>query len=990
MNHDFLSGFMSLTHDDIFQKVDDQLRQYLLLPLEEQINAECENMLAIIKVVSNDENAVVNNAYEEIAVRNDLLHELIDEMWDLPEVKTIRELYPTLMESLEDLFGLVDSKVVMTQSNDRYHSFVNDSLRIKGIKLLKRIFLALGQLPTKSFNLFVKEKRELHNWRQTVPYQYLVIRHYHSFLLDDLKQITNLFFGSLIKEYLTLKTWQETASLDGNQLAVKPSTMREQVLEFKKQILIDVNQKLSQLMMMRKQSFIREYSKAGTIELPSSKLTAAKTDKQRKESEAKWQANNVQWKNTIYALFEDWRSDLDIDTLRCKTLAELEDFKEIQTNKLAEYIDPDIDQIEGFIQEALDSLEQKHESIQKELKRINYQTVKQLDKDWVPQLCEKLSNQTIVNRIDKLEVTVCQIVEELSDEHIVVKSGTYDRPLREDDFTKISINELITFETLVVFENELARRKAQLFSALEKAADDAKDLDHIITFSLSSAIAALEEGKQDKEVLAIATEGFKRASARLRDIRRQLEEALHVNIQELEVVVMDFCTSLIALTENENTRELKLRITKAKAAMSAMEMRTEIQDQIKTQSVKWLTYTREAATTVRMFLKRWSGRFILTAGKPELTKQVSDFLHESRMALAKLPVVYQRLFHIEPLEDMELFEGREEEHEQLVAAFENWKLGRYGATVVLGEKWGGLTSFINHAVKEAGFSYSITRYAFEQNLSSEQDFYALMREIVQKDSLTTMDEFVDYFNQGPKRVMILEDLQNLFLRKVDGFAGLLALSHLVSRTGHHIFWITTSTIYSWMYLQRTIRLDEYFSYIIELGDMTSQQIINIVWKRNKISGYNIRFEPDTSWMSDKKFIKMTEAEQQSRLKQKFFDELNDFAKSNVSMALIFWLLSTKTIENNMITIGTFQHPNLNFLKSLDMEKVYMLHALILHDGLTVSQVSEVLMRPQSSCQLMILALLEDGVIFQEKSVYVINPIVYRGMINLLKSKNLIH
>ena len=134
---------------------------------------------------------------------------------------------------------------------------------------------------------------------------------------------------------------------------------------------------------------------------------------------------------------------------------------------------------------------------------------------------------------------------------------------------------------------------------------------------------------------------------------------------------------------------------------------------------------------------------------------------------------------------------------------------------------------------------------------------------------------------------------------------------------------------------------------------------------------------------------MAEA-RQARLKEDFFIELNDFAKSNVSMALIFWLLSTQEVKENVIRVGRFQKPNLAFLKVMSIDKIYMLHALILHDGLKVEQLAEVLNLSENSVRLSILSLLEDGVILQEDTVFMINPMVYRGMVSLLKAKNLIH
>jgi hypothetical protein len=81
---------------------------------------------------------------------------------------------------------------------------------------------------------------------------------------------------------------------------------------------------------------------------------------------------------------------------------------------------------------------------------------------------------------------------------------------------------------------------------------------------------------------------------------------------------------------------------------------------------------------------------------------------------------------------------------------------------------------------------------------------------------------------------------------------------------------------------------------------------------------------------------------------------------------------------------------LNFLKVLSSEKTFLLHALILHDGLSEKQLSEVLHIPENTGKLLIMTLIEDGVIYQKGNHFMVNPIVYRSMISLLKSKNLIH
>lgn len=761
--------------------------------------------------------------------------------------------------------------------------------------------------------------------------------------------------------------------------------------KFKKEAVDEINEKLNAILTKRSEKFRKDYERAGTLEFSNGLLSDKPVKKKLEIAETNWSKNHRDWKNASYALFEEWRSDLDLYILQYKTLAELKDFQSGQIRKLGEFIDPEINAIRDFITEAEHSLDKKQDSISKTLKKINYQANKTLDKELVPRLCDKLSGQDITNLINKLEVNIRQNVEALSDEHVIVKSTNYDKPIKSDELASISPYELIAFETLAAFQEELKTIKKDLFAALEKTTSGSTDLDHIITFSLTSAIASIEdEGKSEDESLAVAKEGLKRAKNRLNENRVNLETAMLENSKRLEEIVLRFCEKIMELTVNENLGELRLRITKAKAAKQAEAVKIVLKERLKSQKNNFVQQVSSSYSWSLKLLSSISDQFILTAKKPSLSKEVSDFLLESNIAIDRLPLIYRRLYQIEPLKDLELFVGREKELQNFKEAFDSWNQGRYATTVILGEKWGGLSTFINYALKVTKMPYSVVRIAAKENISTESGLLKLFHNSNKSENAESLDKLIQILNEGPKKVIVLEDLQNIYLRKVDGFAALQSLFQLITLTNQNVFWVTTTTIYTWSYLSKTINIAEYFSYKIEMGNLSSSQMIDIIWKRNRISGFNIRFEPNPEQADDKKFTKLSPADQQQELKEEFFEGLNEFAKSNVSLALIFWLLSTKSINEDTITIGSFNKPNLNFLRVLSTSKLHALHALVLHDGLSDRQLSEVISLTLNEARLMLLALVEDGIIFLKKDIYMVNSIVYRDTISLLKSRNLIH
>jgi hypothetical protein len=227
------------------------------------------------------------------------------------------------------------------------------------------------------------------------------------------------------------------------------------------------------------------------------------------------------------------------------------------------------------------------------------------------------------------------------------------------------------------------------------------------------------------------------------------------------------------------------------------------------------------------------------------------------------------------------------------------------------------------------------------------------------------------------------------MRKVNGFQSLIVLFKLINNTNKNIFWLASCTVYAWNYLKNAISIHDYFSHIILMEKLSEQEIVEIIKRRNRISGLNVIFESDNNRNIRKKIKGLTEEQQQILLQKAYFDELSGFSESNISLALIFWLLSTKKITENKLIIGHFEKPDLSFVKVISMERVLTLLALILHDGLSESELSDVNNITIDEAKLTVLMLLEDGVIYRENKNYLVNPLIYRNVIKLLMNKNLI-
>lgn len=976
---------------EISTKISTCYEQFYLPAIKQQLAEQQERMTLIFDLVKAFNQA--NNErvdHQSVADYKRELHQLVGPMWEQPEQRHFFPSFEGFEQRLKGELEQVDEVAEEEQSEDRFYISGGDSIGVKSVKLTKRFLFGLHRLPSRLSNIFRQKPTVISYWQHRVPLRNLAVRYFQLDLIIQLEPIDELLHRSFIETYLKLKLWEEGVINRGESDPEAEETLEKMIKGFEKRVFAEVSKIWVSAFETADLNFQNAYPKVGTLEFPNGTLKPEALAKAWSRIDEAWGAHQLRWLNTIYALFEEWRSDLDIYTLQHQTLAQLNEFQSAQIKRLGEQIGPEVQEIEKIIDEMKRSVSGEPVELKKVLTKINYQTKKQLDQVLIPKLTEKLSSQYILNLIGKLELNVQQSVESLSKAHVVVQTKTYDAPMETKTLQRISPYELIAFETLGYFQNDWEAIKKGLFETLEQANEQIADLDHIITFSVKAALSVVEDEDAEIESQRIALEGLERAQLRLQEAKQTLEENLQQLGEEVTKVIFAFCERIMELTENENIRELRARINKAKSAHQREERRLERRLALKGRKEQLFSYFQRTVNQAEELIEDISTRLLLTPGKRLIDKEVSDLLVDSREIIDQLPLVYQRLYSIEPLQDLELFEGRQVELEQLQTAFDSWEKGRFAATIVFGEKWGGQTSFMTYAIQTSKFPYQVIRHGIKEAIHSEADLVVLLRILFKHPEFETLDEVKEYLINGPRRVVVLEDLQNVFLRTVGGFAGIQILLRFINETCKELFWVTTTTLYSWQYLTKTIAIHDFFSYPIQMQSLSDEEITNIVWKRNRISGYKIQFTASDKRLVDKKFKNLTEDEQQLVLKRDFFAALNAFANSNISLALIFWLLSTREVKGNTLIMGAFKKPDFSFMNALSADKIHALNAMIIHDGLTENQLQRVLNASDGALKMTLLSLIEDGILFVKEEVYMVNAMLYRSTIAMLKDKNLIH
>jgi len=953
--------------------------KFLLLHASKQVTKKEELLEDVARKVNNLSSRQEKEADFTIdECCQQINHCLNDYYKSKPEAVDINQLHADFFGENDFFLRKIPETVTKRQLPERFALLDQDSSWLKFKKRFKILFFYLSKLPFFFFNLFRKNKRPIIYWNHKIHVRQLSRRHFvvpfykewEKFEADTSKSFINL-----------LAKLKRNRKLDIDDISAEFSALKTKI---EGQIKAWYEQASN--------NFHDEFELVDTVEYKDKLLRKEYINKHELNANKSWECHYNEWQNTIFANFEDWRSQLGLNSLKANLAFHKEEF---ETHISAWQQEAEVQyqlEIDRFLQQALKEIsapDLSAEDLKKLITQIAYQSKKQLNHKLIANFEKTLSQNSLLNQLDKFEHQIESRIHSLQDEYVVIKSGKYDEPAEDDDLSKTSNHELLSFELVPFIHQKIDDLKGDIFTKMDQLLIAAGDLDEIVNYVLSTASNTLKEALDKSETQKILKEGFERAYNANQEIKEKLKLIIDNTLSTLSSIESYLNAEIDGLNQKGNISALKIRINKAKALHKSEALNKQIRAFIFNYWGISKAFVSKNYGTLRGYIQHINERFLLNNAAGQPNREVSDFLNIAEISIEKLPLIYKRLYAIEPLNDVVLFEGREKEINRFKAAYTAWQEGHYGDVILTGEKWSGMTSLINYMIKKVNFKHSYLRMSFKENNPDADDMIKEFAQLLKVPEILTEADLIDSLNNNPKKIIIVEDIQNLYLRVIGGQRAIIALIDIIAATQKNIFWIVSVSLHAYKYLERTLKINAFFSYPILLENMDAKTISNLIIKRNRVSGFKIIFEALPELQQEKKFQKLTDTEKQEFLKRKFFKELHAFSDSNVSMALMYWLLSTRSVDGHSITIKSFERPDFSFLNTLQADRVFLLHALVTHDGLSIKQMADVLNNDLQKMRFMVIEMLEDGVIIKESDYYLVNPIIFRNVIQLLKNKNLL-
>lgn len=808
-------------------------------------------------------------------------------------------------------------------------------------------------------------------------------------LLSDIWQVDDLF---TVNPQINTKREEkndEIETVDSAGFINKIEETEEKIAALKASVLKQIDEALYQVFLR----FDNDLAIVDTPDLSSKKFRKAQLIQNENKSALSIETSISRWKNTHLALFDDWSLDVDIMLLYFNVLHE----HQLLNKQISNYINDNLgfgfEQFRDFIKDSNKRVDQAKTAA--ELRKILNLERHKNSAEFIDKMLSKTINRLSVNINDHLnsyKQKTLAFVDLLPDKRAFIKGKKYLKESRENELSWLSPKDLLNFEALPGFVHSIEDVESFVSAYLEKTRVKLIALGTVSDFSLESAQMMLDEKKGAvKGAQKVVSDGYQRALVHLKEAEDLLEKIKTEPLNKLQVAIDGFNANIQKLTLSENILELQMKIVKIRAINRSKRMRKDAWEWVVhfvPKSRQFFTEQFKVSNTAIINVKKKLG---IKTEKPHISHELSDFLRKTEQSLKKLPFVYQRLYQLTPTDEERFFVGRETELEKLTSAFETWENDRFITTALIGEKGSGITSLIQFFLKTIDRELPVIHLELSSKIYLPQDYLQFFAKAFEQESFSSNQEIIEFVNQKKtKSIIIIENLQHLYLKVVNGFVCQKMLFDLMTNTWDQLFWLGAYTTYSWEYLDKTIQVSSVFTKEIHLNKFTDETLADVIFKRNYLSGYQIEFLSSESNKNNKPSAKLDEKTKQTNLQKSFFKELNQMSNGNVSLAQLYWLRSTHGIEEGIIKIQSLRDFDVSFDKDLPSSYMFALHAILVHDGLIISDYSKVFNLPEYICRNDLSPMLEKGLLIKPKDKYNINPIIFRQVVDLLRSQNFIN
>jgi hypothetical protein len=925
------------------------------------------------------------------------------------------------MQKFKPITCNIPNMVILPQDETRFLRKSSDSVFIGTGKLFKRMTLDLhrgGQSLKNGFRkLTGKEPEPQVQWTQQVPLRNVVYTHFlnaetwiaeweYSFrklessllLAADSKMLKD---SQLIDEVDVETSDEPKEDLFSFENDVKDEKSFQRTLDEAKKEVAQITEKyqgnLGTFIKDIENEIFKAVTITGTIERPTDYYSDKEADKAEGQCNHSIQKRNKEWKVLQNVLCNRLLLTVNFLRLHEQVKERVGGFSTSWNEFFESSLTQQLQDVEVELDETIKVFEASEGHTSKEIKELNSihrEKISELiEKQLVAPLKEFRGEATLSNKLDRFISAIPEWTNFLPEKAVLVEHIDLEENPPRYEF------EEVNWKTLVqrVLNNQLTKEFAPKDIKPEEFISMVTlELEEISQIAITNLELADEVKKSDDEdPFQVAKEGLLRAKNMLLELSEKVEQKknnLTENLAEKQKVSFK---KLALLLEKQDVNEVRFADAQYMAKETAVDWKIKAQ-------VWWANTSEKLELFARFIWKKLRQYFEVIrkllgfAEKKEIETAKTDlatFLSKTDESIAKLPFIYRRLFDFNKEVDDRFFIRQPSQFKRCKKGYELW-LDDFPTTIAaVGEKGSGKTLFVKMLEAEVLKKHDTTHINFNGTIWKPEQVIEKISKVLKIDGADDIESLIDAIHRKKKReVLILENVQNCYVRNIHGFEAMEQLLFLISETNKEILWVVSCTRYGWLFLDKVMDIADYFTHVVESDTLSEQQIEELILKRHRASGYHLEFLADQAILKSRSYKKLMDDEEKKQefLQQRYFEKLSKLSEGNATTAMIFWIRSIKEFNDTHFVINPFEFGSTDRISKLESPDLFALAAFVLHDFLNAPELAMIMHQSERDSRLTISRLSSKSILIASEHGYTMNNLIYRQVVRVLKEANYIH
>ncbi len=879
-------------------------------------------------------------------------------------ITALEPLIKDLFISLNDLTEGVQNKVFVNLESEFYEKNEDDNFKVKFIKFLKRLSIRIDKLLNKNFT----PKREI-NYKNLTRY-YLVGESSGEILesvnlvgnerLTTLRKIRALY-SDLLKYFDELS---EIAITEKDNIALSTLLLAkfdELHTQFVNEINVyqsEINETSSEISTRLKYALANPYNKlintlkiAGTFKFNRRDFRFSKVFR---ESEVQ-RDNALQtiryWVNYYIGFLGLFQKEAYTNKIK------------VQLNQLVNKSLINIsDEINNSLRSVSVELNKNINGFQKEIKKLNEDDGKKFIEYLISSrntifidtirkysysLDEILKSKKMNMLIENLIADFSKISQQLPKKLLMLEESDLfikERLPEFKDLRSVPLNEIAQSFLEKKLPREIGEINELLINHLNITLAELNNFPTIVNFHINTAVKELETNNETGFEIAVdladsLSEKLKERLGQLNQQIDRLEQNVNQKIIEKVNVIIKQINDLII---DSSLRQVNLFIGKEATRQKLLKSLDKNQNIVSETFNKYrIIFKRNYNLYFKSFIN--SLLINLKLKKPAGDEYQTQDAYLNQEKLQNLPFIYRKLFDGTPLESNDFFIGHEELKNKIDAALNDFNRNKSSSVVIIGEPGSGKKSLINTIISNSLKDKEFIQYEFKNTITKKEELLKIFSELLGYYRTITFDELLVYFNdKSRKKIIILDNINKLFLNQVKGYEALKNFVYLITMTNRNVFWLCSMGKHPYNFLKSNFELESAFKYKIVTEDLHKKDIKSIILSRHNATGFNLEFLPtEIRQFRNKIFKAKSQKEEQEQLSHEFFKKLEEYSEGNIISAMYYWLQSIDLVKGNLITIKPPRKLVLGILSSLDSIYLLTLASVLIHGWITAKEHSKI-------------------------------------------------